>query len=264
MTIGTDKLLVERTDGIGWLVFNQPEKRNAISFEMWQHLPAAMAELEGDAQVRVIVVRGAGDKAFSAGADISEFGERRSTAQDRALYEEMENAAVAALTGGDKLTIAMIDGVCVGGGAEMAMDCDILIAADRARFAVTPARLGIGYRHQDVARLIRHVGPKFTKEILASGRFFTAEEAKGIGWINHVVPAAELEAFVLEYANGIAANAPFSVRAAKLVVNELVKPPEERDYDLCNQVVDDCYESQDYIEGQAAFAEKRPPDFKGV
>jgi len=259
----TEKLKVEKADGIGTLILNQPNKRNAISFEMWRDLPAAMAELEDDPDVRVIVVTGAGDKAFSAGADISEFAERRSTPEDRALYTELEHAATHALRGGRKLTIARIDGVCVGGGAEVAMDCDIQIASDRSRFAVTPARIGLGYNTTDVMRLVRNVGPKNAKEILATGRYYDAAEAKSIGWINHVVPAAELDDFVKGYAQGVAQNAPLSVTAAKITVNELVKDPDARDIAACEAAVEACYLSADYVEGQKAFGEKRPPEFKG-
>jgi enoyl-CoA hydratase/carnithine racemase len=259
----TEKLRVEASDGIGRLILNNPEKRNAIGFEMWRDLPEALGQLENDSSVRVVVVTGAGDKAFSAGADISEFAERRSTPENRELYTHLEHEAFEALRGITKLTVARVDGVCVGGGAEVAMDCDLQIASDRSRFAVTPARIGLGYGVADVTRLVRQVGPKHAKEILTTGRFYDAEEAHRIGWINHVVPAAELDEFVEGYALGVAANAPLSVKAAKLMVNELVKDPADRDIALCERLVEDCYTSADYVEGQRAFGEKRPPEFEG-
>lgn len=259
----TEKLTISKADGIGTLTLNQPNKRNAISFEMWRDIPAAMAELDADPEVRVVVLTGAGDKAFSAGADISEFGERRSTPEDRALYSEYEHATTASLRNSSKFVIARIDGVCVGGGAEVALDCDVQIASDRSRFAITPARIGLGYPVADVSRLVRNLGPRNAKEILASGRYYSAEEAKAIGWINHVVPAAELDEFVQGYAAGIAQNAPLSVAAAKITVNELIKNPDDQDIAACDAAVEACYLSGDYVEGQKAFGEKRPPEFKG-
>ena len=259
----TDKLVVKKSDGIGTLTLNQPNKRNAISFEMWRDFPKAMAELEDDPEVRVIVLTGAGDKAFSAGADISEFADYRSTPAQRALYQEYEHATTSSLRNSKKFVIARIDGVCVGGGAEVALDCDVQVASERSRFAITPARIGLGYPVTDVARLVENLGPRNAKEILASGRYYSAEEAKSIGWINHVAPSAELDEFVQKYAAEIAENAPLSVTAAKVTVNELIKAPEDRDIAACETAVEACYLSNDYIEGQKAFGEKRPPAFKG-
>jgi enoyl-CoA hydratase len=259
----TEKLAVRIENGICWLILNQPEKRNAMSLVMWKDLPRAVAHLATDATARVVVVRGAGDKAFSAGADISEFGAVRSSADDRRAYDNAVAAAFTAIRDLPKFCIAMIDGVCVGGGAEVAMECDIQIASVRARFAVTPARLGLGYNLEDTARLVHNVGAKNAKEILATARFYTAGEALNMGWINHLVEDDVLEAYVLDYASAIAANAPLSVRAAKLLVNELQKAPADQDREKCRRIVEACFESADYKEGQTAFAEKRRPVFKG-
>lgn len=260
----TDKLAVRTEDGIGWLTLNQPEKRNALSLVMWRNLPRVMAHFTADPEVRVVVVRGAGDKAFSAGADISEFGAVRATPEDRGLYDEAVAAAYAAMQDLPKLCIAMIDGVCIGGGAEVAMECDVQIAAARAHFAVTPARLGLGYNLADTARLVRQVGAKNAKEILATARFYTATEAHRMGWINHVAGDDALEAYVRDYAAAVAANAPLTVRTAKFLINQLEKAPAERDHEQCHRLVENCFESADYLEGQAAFAEKRKPVFRGV
>ena len=216
MTATTDKLLVENAEGIGVLIFNQPEKRNAISLDMWQGIGDALESLADDPDLRALVVSGAGDEAFSAGADISEFGDRRTTPEDRETYDKAMDRAFDRLVNFPKLTIAMIDGVCVGGGAELAMDCDVSIASDRARFAITPAKLGLGYGLRDVSRLVRHVGPRNAKEILATGRFYDAEEAQAMGWINQVVEAEDLADFVLDFAHSVAANAPLTVTAAKI------------------------------------------------
>ena len=259
----TEHLVAEISDGIGWLVLNQPEKRNAMSFAMWRDLPGVLDHLAADPAARVVIVRGAGDKAFCAGADISEFKTTRATPEDRQCYDETAAAAFDAMRRFPKLMIAMIDGVCVGGGAEVAMECDLLVASERARFAITPARLGIGYIAEDVARLVRHVGAKFAKEILATARFYTAEEAHRMRWINHVVATDALEDYTRGLAAEVAANAPLSVRAAKMIVNELEKNPSDQNRALCAQLVEACFESEDYQEGQTAFAEKRPPQFKG-
>ena len=263
MTATTDKLLVENAEGIGVLIFNQPEKRNAISLDMWQGIGDALESLAEDTDMRALVISGAGDEAFSAGADISEFSERRTTPEDRETYDKAMDRAFDRLVNFPKLTIAMIDGVCVGGGAELAMDCDISIASDRARFAITPAKLGLGYGLRDVSRLVRHVGPRNAKEILATGRFYDAEEAQAMGWINQVVEAEDLADFVLDFAHAVADNAPLAVTAAKLMVNEALKAPADQDRALCDQLVEACFQSQDYIEGQAAFTEKRRAKFTG-
>jgi len=263
MVVTTDKLLVENADGIAVLILNQPEKRNAISFDMWQGIGDVLESLAGDDDIRALVVSGAGDEAFSAGADISEFKDRRTTPEDREAYDQAMDRAFDRLVNFPKLTIAMIDGVCVGGGAEVAMDCDIAFASDRARFAITPAKLGLGYGLRDVSRLVRHVGPRNAKEILATGHFYNAEQALAMGWVNHVVEAEELADEVLDFAHAVAANAPLTVKAAKLMVNEALKPPQDQDHARCKQLVEDCFQSQDYAEGQAAFAENRKPEFKG-
>ncbi|MDH3704349.1 MAG: enoyl-CoA hydratase-related protein, partial [Alphaproteobacteria bacterium] len=208
----TKHLVAEISDGIGWLTLNQPEKRNAMSYAMWRDLPDVLDHLAGNPAARVVIVRGAGDKAFCAGADISEFKTTRATPEDRRHYDETAAAAFDAMRRFPKLMIAMIDGVCVGGGAEVAMECDLLVASERARFAITPARLGIGYIAEDVARLVRHVGAKFAKEILATARFYSAEEAHRMQWINHVVATDALEEYTRALAAEVAANAPLSVK----------------------------------------------------
>ena len=263
MTEPNDKLILERRDGIARLILNQPKKRNAIGLAMWRGLGDIFEALADDDEVRVVILRGAGEEAFSAGGDISEFKELRSTPENQEAYEEAMRRAFDRLSNLPKFTIAMIDGFCVGGGAEVAMDCDVMIASDRARLGITPARLGLGYRLPDVERLVNRVGAHRAKEILATARLFDAAEALAMGWVNRVVPAADLEATVENLARSVAANAPLSVKAAKLAINELMKAPGERNAALCRQLVEDCYASQDYQEGQQAFAEKRRPEFKG-
>ncbi len=263
MSSERDKLICKEAGGIGYLILNQPEKRNAIGLDMWRGIGDAMEEFAAAADVRVVVLSGAGGKAFSAGADISEFKEHRSTLEGRKAYDHAMRRAFDRLFNSPKFTIAMIDGVCVGGGAEVAMDCDLLIASDRSRFGITPAKLGLGYSLPDVDRLVRHLGARRAKEILATGKLYSADEALAMGWVNDVVPAKKLESTVSDLVSVIAANAPLSVKAAKLIVNEAEKAPADRDLDLCAVLVEACYQSDDYIEGQQAFAEKRTPDYTG-
>lgn len=259
----TEKLIAERKGAIGHLVLNQPEKRNAIGFEMWQGIGDAMEMFSNDREIRVVIVSGAGGKAFSAGADISEFKQHRSSPEARKAYDEAMRRAFDRLYNLPRMTIAKIDGVCVGGGAELAMDCDILVASDTSRFGITPARLGLGYSLPDVERLVRHLGVKNTKEVLATARLFPAEDALRMGWVNRVVPASQIDLAVDELAKEISGNAPLTLTASKLIANEVTKVPADRDINLCRALVEKCYASADYIEGQKAFSEKRTPRFAG-
>lgn len=259
----TDKLIAKKDGAIGWIIFNNPERHNATSYEMWQSLPLALSAYVGDPDVRVIVVRGAGEKAFSAGADISQFKERRTGPEAVKEYNAAADAANQALRSCAKPTIAMIHGYCIGGGTAVAAGCDIRIASDDARFGVPAAKLGLGYRFEGIKRLAGIVGPAATAEIFFTGRQFTVQEALQMGLVQRLVPAAELEARTLEYANSIAANAPMTIAAVKRALIELGKDPAERDLALCQRMVEACFESADYAEGQVAFMEKRVPRFTG-
>ena len=258
----TEKLVARKDGAIGWVIFNNPERHNATSYEMWQALPVVLDEYVADPEVRVIVLRGAGERAFSAGADISQFKEKRSGAAAKE-YNAAADAANQALRQCAKPTIAMVRGYCIGGGVAIAVGCDIRIAADDARFGVPAAKLGLGYRFDGIARLASIVGPAYTAEIFFTARQFTAHEALEMGLVNRVVAAADLESFVQDAVRTIASNAPLTIAAVKQSLNELQKGPAERDLALCQRMVDACFASEDYREGQAAFAEKRKPQFKG-
>jgi enoyl-CoA hydratase/carnithine racemase len=259
----SEKILAEQDGSVARFVINNPERRNAMSFAMWQRMGEVFETWAEDDDVRAVIVRGAGDKAFSAGNDISEFKKLRSTRESIDEYSRVTARAYEALGGIPKPTIACIDGFCVGGGLEISQLCDIQIAADSARFAVTPAKLGLGYKLDDVMLLSRNMSMKHVKELLLTGRMFSADEALRMGLVNRVVVASELDAVVNEFASMIAANAPLSVKAAKLIVREAYKESGERDQPLCQALVDACHSSEDYREGQKAFAEKRKPDFRG-
>jgi enoyl-CoA hydratase len=259
----TEKLVAKKDGAIGWIIFNNPARHNAVSLEMWQSLPLVLDAYVNDPEVRVVILKGEGDKAFVSGADISQFKEKRSGAEAVRIYNAASDAASEALRNCPKPTIAMIRGYCIGGGTATAVNCDIRIAAEDARFGVPAAKLGLGYRFSGISRLASLVGPAFTAEIFFTARQFNAQEALQMGLVNRVVPAADLERYTLDYATTIAGNAPLTIAAVKRAVIECLKDPAQRDIALCQKMVDDCFASEDYKEGQAAFMEKRKPVFKG-
>ena len=259
----TDQLIIDKKDGVGRITFDNQERRNALTFEMWCGLPVVLDDFATDDTVRVIVLAGAGGKAFSAGADISQFAKRRSSEDAVVIYNEAVAGATHALVGAKKPLIAQIDGFCIGGGLGVAMCCDLRIAASDSRFAIPAAKLGLGYKLDGLKILVDQVGPSAAKEILFTARQFDADEAFAMGLINRVVAPGEVAAYVDDYARSIAGNAPLTVLAAKTVIDEAIKDKAERDLELCQKVVDDCFASDDYKEGRKAFMEKRKPDFQG-
>ncbi len=262
MTEITPQIIARKEDKIGWLVFHNPTRRNAVTLAMWESIPGVLANFEADPEVRVIVLTGSGNKAFVAGADISEFDQVRNSATNISYYAEQVSAASAAIAATRKPTIAMIRGVCVGGGVGIALNCDIRIGAEDARFAIPAAKLGLGYGHTGLKLLVDLVGPSFAKEIFYTARLFSASEALSMGLINRVLPTAVLENYVRDYCQTIAQNAPLTVQAVKQIVNQIVADaPLDEAY--CEQLVKACFDSEDYIEGRQAFMEKRHPDFKG-
>jgi len=259
----TEKMLARIEGPIGWIVFNNPARRNAVSLDMWEAIPAILDHFESDPTVRVIVLRGSGETAFVSGADISQFEQTRSSPETNIRYEHAVNEASRRLHDSPRPTIAMIHGWCIGGGLGIAVSCDLRIAADNARFGIPAARLGVGYGHKGVKKLMDLVGPSFTKEIFFTGRHFSATEAQAMGLLNRVLPPAELEAYVRDYCATIADNAPLTMHALKRTVSELLKGA-EGDLALSERLVNSCFASQDFIEGRRAFMEKRRAVFRGV
>jgi enoyl-CoA hydratase/carnithine racemase len=249
---------------VAWLTLRNPARLNAVRLEMWEAIPGAIAPLAADPDVRVVVMRGHGEDAFASGADISEFQERRSDPASAAAYEEVTARAFEALVGFEKPLVAMIHGVCIGGGLAIAASADLRVAADDARLALPPARLGIGYHMGGVERIVGIVGPSAASEIFFTARQYTAAEALGIGLVNQVVPKGELQAFTERYAGGIAANAPLTLRAAKRAIRETQRDAASRDHEAVRRLIAACFSSQDYAEGVRAFLEKRPPRFRGA
>ena len=256
-------IATEKADGIGRLILNRPDKHNAISFEMWQGITATLAEFAGDPQVRVIVVRGAGGRAFSAGADISQFEGQRGNATAVKVYNRAVREAYDSLSEVHKPTIAHIEGYCIGGGLATAMCCDIRLAADDSRFGIPAAKLGLGYDYSSLRPLVDLVGPTAAKEIMFTARQFSADEALAMGLVNKSLSRDALPACVADYAGRIAANAPLTVVACKRIIAEVLKDPNERDAALCERLVAECFASEDYEEGRLAFMEKRAARFKG-
>jgi enoyl-CoA hydratase len=263
MATVTEKLIARKEGGIGWIIFNNPAKRNAMSMDMYLAMREALDDYAQDAAVRVVILKGAGDKAFVSGADISEFKQQRATAESTEIYNAASERAAKALRECAKPTIAMIRGFCMGGGMGTAVNCDIRIAADDSRFGVPAAKLGVGYRYERLKQLEALVGPSFTMEIFYTGRQFTAQEALTMGLINRLLPVDELEKYVHDYASTIAGNAPLTIAAVKQSVVEMGKDESKRDVARCNKMVDACFASKDYIEGRDAFMEKRKPAFQG-
>ncbi len=261
--MASDKIICQKDGAVGRLVFNNPARRNAVSLEMWQAVEEVIRDLVADQAIRVIVLTGAGDKAFVAGADISKFEEERATPEAVARYDAVTHSTTDALYDAPKPTIAMIRGYCFGGGVGLALCCDLRFCSDDSCFGVPAARLGVGYGLTGIGRLVDVVGPAFAKEIFFTGRRFDAREAVAMGLVNRVIPGAELEGFVDDTARTIAENAPLSVRSVKRIVGEVLKDPAERDREACDRLVQACFDSQDYIEGRQAFLEKRKPVFTG-
>ena len=259
----SERVIAEKDGAIGWMMFNNPERRHAVSLDMWQAMPVILDHFDRDPAIRVVVLRGVGDKAFISGADISQFEKQRSSPETIAEYDRIAELANQKLGELRKPTIAMIHGFCIGGGVGVALQCDLRIAADNARFGVPAARLGLGYRWGGVKKLVDLVGASFAKEIFFTARHFSAAEALAMGLVNRAVPETELESYVRNYCALIAENAPLTMEAVKGVVSELARPGAQLDRERCEALVKRCFDSADYIEGRRAFMEKRKPVFAG-
>jgi len=255
------RLRAERDGPIGRMVFDNPERRNAISADMWRAIPQAMAEFDDDPEIRCVVLRGEGTVAFAAGADISEFEQRRSSEHAVREYEGLVDAAQQAIEDSDKPVIALIHGFCIGGGVETALACDLRYASASSQFAIPAARLGVGYGVHGTNRLVATVGHAAAREIMFTGRRYNAEQALAMGLVNRVLPDAELDQYVSELVLQLAGNAPLTIAASKRIINTLIDA--HGDFTEADALVARCMTSADYQEGRRAFMEKRAPRFKG-
>jgi len=261
----TDQLLLLRKEPpLAWIIFNRPQKLNAVTFETWQTLPKVVEEVGNDSDLRVLLIRGAGENAFTAGADIPQFGREIAEEVSPTDYEKVVVRAGIALSQLEKPVIAMIHGVCMGGGFFLAIRCDLRLAADDAKFSITAVRLGAAYSSfEHVGRLVQVLGPANAAEIALTGRIFNAEEAYHMGLVHRVLPKAELESYTRDYALKIANNAPLSLAGTKVAIRESLKVSSQRDLERFQTLLAQCYASEDYKEGIAAFLEKRKPRFRG-
>ncbi|HTY54683.1 MAG TPA: enoyl-CoA hydratase [Candidatus Binataceae bacterium] len=258
-----EPVLIKHEPPLGWIVLNRPEVRNALNQRSWALITEGVAELEADPEVRVIVMRGATPESFISGADISEFKDVYANAEQAKLYREAPTRATEALGNTPKPAIAMIAGLCMGGGVQVALSCDIRIAARGTRFGVPAARLGLAYPLDAALTLVQVVGPANARDILLSARVYDSEEALAMGLVNKVVGIAELEGLTRDYALKMANNAPLTMAASKAAIRESLKSAPERDRKMLQELNARCFNSEDYREGVRAFSEKRQPKFSG-
>jgi enoyl-CoA hydratase/carnithine racemase len=262
-SLAEGKILAGVTEGVGVVTFNNPEKRNAMSLGMWEGLGQALVEMRDDEAVRVVVLTGAGDKAFMSGADISQFEKTRHNAKAAEEYSRRSDAQRALLANYPKPTIACIRGFCLGGGMQVAMLADIRIAASSSQFGIPAAKLGIAYGYDGLKHLVSLVGPSWARLLLYTGMRIDSAEAMRIGLVDRVVANAELWEATLEIARTISGNAPLAIKAAKMTIAEMMKDPGERDMEAIKAIGVACMDSEDFREGRQAFMEKRKPQFKG-
>jgi enoyl-CoA hydratase len=257
------KILQSVSEGVGVITFNNPEKRNAMSLDMWEGLGDALVELRDDPDVRVVVMVGAGDKAFVAGADISQFEKTRHNAEASEEYSKRSAAQRALLADYPKPTIACIRGFCLGGGMQVAMLADIRIASENSQFGIPAAKLGIAYGYDGLKHLVSLVGPSWARLLMYTGMRIASAEAVRIGLVDRVVPDAQLRSATMEIARTISGNAPLAIQAAKITIAQVLKDPDARDMNAIKEIGTACMDSEDFREGRRAFMEKRKPRFTG-
>jgi enoyl-CoA hydratase len=257
------KILQSVADGVGIITFNNPEKRNAMSLDMWEGLGHALVELRDDADVRVVILLGAGDKAFVSGADISQFEKSRHNAEASEEYSKKSAAQRALLADYPKPIIASIRGFCLGGGMQVAMAADIRIASEHSQFGIPAAKLGIAYGYDGLKHLVSLVGPSWARLIMYTGMKVDSAEALRIGLVDRVVPDADLWGATMEIARTISGNAPLAIQAAKITIAQVLKDPDKRDMDAIKAIGTACMDSEDFREGRRAFMDKRKPNFTG-
>jgi enoyl-CoA hydratase len=256
--------LISRSQGaIGTIVLSNPEKYNAMSFEMWDSLPQAIEAFDRDPAIRLVVLEGDGDKAFVSGSDISQFEKQRTGPEATERYNRAVEQAHLAAARCSKPVIAKIRGVCIGGGVGLAASCDVRLCADDARFRIPAARIGIGYPTAGIARLLPLLGPQNAMEILFSARYFMADEALRIGLVARIWPTAEFEEKANEWLTLVGQNAPLTLRAIKMATHEMVEKPGMPPGAAVEAAIAACFDSSDYKEGTRAFMEKRVPNFEG-
>ncbi|MBE0626230.1 MAG: enoyl-CoA hydratase/isomerase family protein [Burkholderiales bacterium] len=257
------ELITRKENAVGWVIFSNLAKFNAVSQDMWMALPGAIAAFDADPEVRLVVITGDGDKAFISGADISQFEKARDSAEAQAIYNQAVVDAYEAPVNCSKPVVAKIRGICMGGGLGLAAACDVRIAAADAVFRMPAGRLGLGYNYTGIKRFTQIIGAANTSDIFFSARKFNAAEALGMGFVNRVLPVADLDREFAAYCELIAENAPLTLAAAKFAIRQTGTDPGARDLDTAARMIEACFNSDDYREGRRAFMEKRKPGFKG-
>jgi enoyl-CoA hydratase/carnithine racemase len=258
-----DKMLGRKDGAVATITFNNPARHNAVSLEMWQSFEKLLRQYAADPDVRALVVTGAGGKAFVSGADISKFENERATEEAVKTYNATSAKAYEQLYGFPKPTIAKIQGYCIGGGANVAVCCDLRVCTDNSKFGIPAAKLGLGYGYTGVNRLAHIVGVSRAMELFYTARQVGAQEAYDMGLVNRVVPLGALDEAIAEWTGMIAENAPMTIATVKASAQEIMKPESARDLAKLDRMVEDCFKSADYIEGRRAFMEKRKPKFQG-
>lgn len=243
--------------------FNNPARHNALSVDMWGAVPALLQQAEADERVRIVVFSGAGEKAFVSGADISQFEDQRAAREAVTHYEALAEDALMAIYRCAKPTLACIRGWCIGGGVNVAISCDIRIAASDAVFSIPAARLGLGYRYSALKNLVDLIGVGAAKDLFFTARRIDAAEAHRLGLVTRTAAPEALAALLAEYTGALADNAPLTVMAGKSIIGEILKPSPDLDAERCRALIRGCFESEDYAEGRRAFMAKRKPRFTG-
>ena len=257
------ELITRKENAVGWVIFSNPTKFNAVSQDMWLALPKAIAAFDADAEVRMIVITGDGEKAFISGADISQFEKARGSAEAQEIYNRAVVDAYEAPGNCSKPVLAKIRGICMGGGLGLAAACDVRIASADAVFRMPAARLGLGYNYTGITRFVQLLGAANTSDIFFSARKFDAADALAMGFLNRVVPVADLDREVAAYCALLAENAPLTMAAAKFAIRQTGLDAAARDMEQFGRMLDACFNSDDYREGRRAFMEKRKPKFQG-
>ena len=260
----TEKMLSRIEEGVGYITFNNPDKHNAVSIEMWDALEKILDNFKNSNKIRVIVLNGAGGKSFVSGADISKFDKERSSKEAVLSYNKRTQKVYELLESFPKPTIAMIDGYCIGGGLNLAVCCDMRICSEKSKFAMPAAKLSLGYPFSSIKRLFDVMGPGMAKHFMFTAEKISATEALTCGLVQKLISEDSIDSYVKDYALTIANNAPLTIKAMKQIGIEILKNPDERDLLLCEKLASACFDSEDYKEGRKAFMEKRKPNFKGL